>query len=119
KGQDFDLYSDTRDQVYGGVVSESQAASDAITATKSQVVLWNGKVADTLFFSTSGGRTNSALDATGSAVPYLVPVADPVDTLSPYPDCGRGLLSSVPQKNGRRLARVQTTPTQSAASRER
>jgi stage II sporulation protein D len=88
KGQDFDLYSDTRDQVYGGVATESQAASDAIAATKSQVVLWNGKVADTLFFSTSGGRTNSALDATGSAVPYLVSVADPYDTLSPYHDWG-------------------------------
>ena len=88
KGQDFDLYSDTRDQVYGGVAAESPAASAAIAATKGQVVLWNGKVADTLFFSTSGGRTNSALDATGTAVPYLVSVADPYDTLSPYHDWG-------------------------------
>jgi stage II sporulation protein D len=88
KGQDFDLYSDTRDQVYGGVAAESPAASAAIAATKGQVVVWNGKVADTLFFSTSGGRTNSALDATGTAVPYLVSVADPYDTLSPYHDWG-------------------------------
>jgi stage II sporulation protein D len=88
KGQAFDLYSDTRDQVYGGVAAESPAASAALAATKGQVVLWNGKVADTLFFSTSGGRTNSALDATGTAVPYLVSVADPYDTLSPYHDWG-------------------------------
>jgi stage II sporulation protein D len=88
KGQDFDLYSDTRDQVYGGVAAESPSASAALAATKGQVVLWNGKVADTLFFSTSGGRTNSALDATGTAVPYLVSVADPYDTLSPYHDWG-------------------------------
>jgi stage II sporulation protein D len=88
KGQDFDLYSDTRDQVYGGVGAESTAASDALAATKGQVVLWNGKVADTLFFSTSGGRTASALEATGSAVPYLVSVADPYDTMSPYHDWG-------------------------------
>jgi stage II sporulation protein D len=88
KGQNFDLYADTRDQVYGGTAAESQAASDAIAATKGEVVLWNGNVADTLFFSTSGGRTNSALDATGSAVPYLVSVADPYDTLSPYHDWG-------------------------------
>jgi len=88
KGTDFDLYSDTRDQVYGGIAAESQAASDAITATKGQVVLWNGKVADTLFFSTSGGRTASAADATGTAVPYLVSVTDPYDTLSPAHDWG-------------------------------
>ena len=88
KGKDFDLYSDTRDQVYGGIAAEWQSASDAITATKGRVVLWNGKVADTLFFSTSGGRTASAVDATGSAVPYLVSVADPYDTLSPYHDWG-------------------------------
>jgi SpoIID/LytB domain protein len=88
KGHDFDLYSDTRDQVYGGVAAESPAASAALAATKGQVVLWNGKVADTLFFSTSGGRTNSALEATGSAVPYLVSVADPYDTFSPYHDWG-------------------------------
>ena len=51
-------------------------------------MLYNGKVADTLFFSTSGGRTVSALEATGVAVPYLVSVADPYDTLSPYHDWG-------------------------------
>jgi stage II sporulation protein D len=88
KGQGFDLYADTRDQVYGGVAAESTAASAAITATKGEVVLWNGKLADTLFFSTSGGRTASALDATGTAVPYLVSVTDPYDTLSPYHDWG-------------------------------
>jgi stage II sporulation protein D len=84
KGRDFDLYGDTRDQVYGGVDAEFPTTSAAVDATKSQVVLYNGKVADTLFFSTSGGRTTSALDATGVAVPYLLSVPDPYDTLSPY-----------------------------------
>jgi stage II sporulation protein D len=84
KGRGFDLYGDTRSQVYGGLDAEATTASDAVDATKGQVVLYNGKVADTLFFSTSGGRTASAADATGAAVPYLVPVADPYDTLSPY-----------------------------------
>ena len=83
KGRGFDLYADTRSQVYGGVDAEASSTSDAIDATKGQVVLYNGKVADTLFFSTSGGRTASAAEETGAAVPYLVPVADPYDTLSP------------------------------------
>ena len=88
KNRDFDLYSDTRDQVYGGVDAEFPAASDAITATKGKVVLYKGKVADTLFFSTSGGRTASSLEATGDAVPYLVSVADPYDSSSPVHDWG-------------------------------
>ncbi len=88
KSRPFDLYSDTRSQVYGGVKVESPATSAAAAATRGEVVLYHGKVADTLFSSTSGGRTVSALEATGTAVPYLVTVADPYDTLSPYHDWG-------------------------------
>jgi stage II sporulation protein D len=88
KGRAFDLYGDTRDQAYGGVAAESASANAAIDATKGQVVLYQGKVADALYFSTSGGRTASALESIGSPVPYLVPVADPYDTLSPYHDWG-------------------------------
>ena len=65
-----------------------------MTATRGEVVLYNGTVADTLFFSTSGGRTASALEATGTAVPYLVSVADPYDTLSPYHDWGPVVLDT-------------------------
>jgi stage II sporulation protein D len=88
KGRPFDLYGDVRSQVFGGVKAESPAASAAVDATKGEVVLYKGKVADTLFFSSSGGRTASALEATGQNVPYLVPVADPYDTLAPYHDWG-------------------------------
>jgi stage II sporulation protein D len=94
KGRDFDLYGDTRDQVYGGIAAESTNASAAVDATRGQVVLYNGKVADTLFSSTSGGRSASAFDATGVAVPYLVPVADPFDTASPYHDWGPVVLDA-------------------------
>jgi stage II sporulation protein D len=88
KGQDYDLYADTRSQVYGGLDAEVPATNDAVDATKGELVLYNGKVANTLFFSTSGGRTVSAAEATGTAVPYLVSVTDPYDTASPYHDWG-------------------------------
>ncbi|HEX4680680.1 MAG TPA: SpoIID/LytB domain-containing protein [Gaiellaceae bacterium] len=87
-GRPFDLYGDTRSQVFGGVKVENAATSAAVDATKGQVVLYKGKVANTLFFSTSGGRTASAFESTGLNVPYLVPVADPYDTASPYHDWG-------------------------------
>jgi stage II sporulation protein D len=94
KGRAFDLYGDTRDQVYGGTNAVNAATDAAVDATKGQVVLYSGKVADTLFFSTSGGRTASAAESLGVAVPYLVPVADPYDTASPYHDWGPVLLDA-------------------------
>jgi SpoIID/LytB domain protein len=60
----------------------------AVQATAKQVVLSGGKVATTYFSSSSGGRTVSAQEAYGHAVPYLVSVDDPYDTLSPYHDWG-------------------------------
>jgi len=84
----YDLFGDERSQVYGGVAAETPATDAAVDATKGQVVLYDGKVADTLFFSSSGGRTASALESTGVAVPYLVSVADPYDSISPYHDWG-------------------------------
>jgi SpoIID/LytB domain protein len=87
-GAPFDVYSDTRSQMYLGVDHEDPATSAAVNATKGQVLLYGGKVAYTYFFSTSGGRTESNANWGGTAVPYLVSVADPYDTLSPYHDWG-------------------------------
>ena len=87
---DFDLYPDTRSQVYGGIAAESQPARDAVDATAGKVALYDGEVADTFFFSSSGGRTANVQDVwTGSKpLPYLVSVPDPYDTLSPYHNWG-------------------------------
>ena len=90
----FDLYGDTRSQVYGGVAVETDAASAAVAATAGRVVTYDGQVADTLFHASSGGRTASSLEATGRAVPYLVSVKDPYDVLSPYHDWGPVLLDA-------------------------
>ena len=80
----FDLYPDTRSQVYLGVEHEKASTTAAVDATAGQVVLYEGQVAKTFFFSTSGGRTASAEDAWGEPVPYLVSVADPYDSISPH-----------------------------------
>lgn len=93
-GRAFDLYADSRSQVYGGVTAETPSTNAAVDATKGQIVMYAGKVADTLFFSTSGGRTASSLDSTGIAIPYLVSVADPYDRLSPYHDWGPELFDA-------------------------
>jgi stage II sporulation protein D len=95
KKGDFDVFGDGRDQIYGGVAAESPAASAAVDATKGVVVLYAGKVANTMFFSSSGGRTASSADALDQAVPYLASVADPYDDASPYHDWGPVLVNGV------------------------
>jgi stage II sporulation protein D len=89
-GGGFDLYPDTRDQVYLGIPHEAPSTTAAVNATAGQVVLYKGKVASTYFFSTSGGRTASVQDLYPDSppVPYLVSVADPYDSISPYHDWG-------------------------------
>ena len=84
----FDLYPDTRSQVYLGIEHEKPSTNAAVDATAGQVVLYQGLVAKTYFFSTSGGRTASAEDVWGRAVPYLVSVSDPYDSISPYHNWG-------------------------------
>jgi stage II sporulation protein D len=87
-GAGFDHYDDTRSQVYGGVAAETVKTNQAVADTALQVVLYNGKVAQTYFFSTSGGATEnnefSSLGFGGTPIPYLRGVPDPYDNLSPY-----------------------------------
>jgi stage II sporulation protein D len=104
KGQPFDLYADGRSQVYGGVAEETPSTDAAVAATKGEVVLWHGQVADTVYSSTSGGRTASALAALGQDIPYLVSVADPYDNLSPLHDWGPMLVGGASAARDLKLA---------------
>ena len=86
----FDLYADTRSQVYGGIRAEEPTTNRAIGATAGRVLYWNGSVATTFYHSTSGGRTVSVAEAwpRASPVPYLVSVADPHDDALEAPPLG-------------------------------
>jgi stage II sporulation protein D len=84
-GEPFDVYPDTRSQMYVGVAGEAPAATAAVNATRGEVVTYAGQVAQTFFFSTSGGTTAANEEVWGGApVPYLRSVDDPHDDLSPY-----------------------------------
>src|SRR6266550_4113763 len=118
-GAGFDVYPDTRDQVYLGIPHEAPSTNAAVGATAGQVVFYKGKVASTYFFSTSGGRTASVQDLYPDSppIPYLVSVPDPYDSISPYHDwgpfrftarkLGRGL------KSPGKLLDVKTVPASS------
>ena len=90
----FDVYSDTRSQVYGGIAAETPTATKAVVATANQVVLYKGAIATTYFSSSTGGRSAPGYDALGKPVPYLVSVDDPYDTISPHHNWGPVLLSA-------------------------
>jgi stage II sporulation protein D len=110
----FDLFPDVRSQVYGGVQAEQPETNAAVQETAGQVLTYGGRVARTFFYSTSGGRTVAAEDAWGEAIPYLVSVPDPYDSISPYHDWG--LISFTAAKLAKALKSpgplldVQTTP---------
>lgn len=87
EGNGFDLYDDTRSQVYDGYSSETAASNAAVEATKGQVVMYGGKVAETYFSACSGGYTESVQNVFfGPAVPYLQAVPDPYDYYCPLHD---------------------------------
>jgi SpoIID/LytB domain protein len=83
-GSKFDVYSDTRSQVYMGVAAETATTNTAVNATKGQLVLYGGKPVPTYFFASSGGMTENIENSfLGSAPePWLRGVADPYEAPS-------------------------------------
>ena len=84
EGNGFDLYADTRSQVYKGMSSEAASGNRAAESTKGQVVMYGGKIAETFFSACSGGYTESVQNVFfGPPIPYLVGVPDPYDGACP------------------------------------
>lgn len=83
-GNGFDLYADTRSQVYEGAAAETARTDRAAHETRGEVVMHGGEIAQTFFSACSGGHTESAENVFfGPPVPYLVGVPDPHDGACP------------------------------------
>jgi stage II sporulation protein D len=80
-GGRFDVYSDTRSQMYLGKAAETPSTNAAVAATAGQIVTYAGKPAITYFYADSGGHTESVQYGFpgSSPQPWLVGVADPYD----------------------------------------
>jgi stage II sporulation protein D len=81
-GRGFELYPDTRTQIYRGLKAETKRTDRAVRATLDRVATYRGEVAQTTYFSSSGGKTESRFLG-GPRVAYLVSVRDPYDHYSP------------------------------------
>jgi len=81
-GARFDVYSDTRSQMYLGKAAETASTNSAVAATAGQIVLYNGQPAATYFFASSGGMTENIEDSFLGALaePWLVAVPDAYET---------------------------------------
>jgi SpoIID/LytB domain protein len=81
-GSRFDVYSDTRSQMYRGVAAETASTNAAVAATAGQIVTYAGQPAITYYFASSGGMTEDVQDSfLGSTPePWLLGVADAYET---------------------------------------
>ena len=85
-GDGYNLYDDTRSQVYEGVSSETPSTNEATDVTAAQVITSGGVTVAAYFFSTSGGRTENSEFGFSGGFPrtYLKSVPDAFDDVSPY-----------------------------------
>lgn len=82
---DFDICATTQCQVYAGTAAGERRWVEAVARTGGEVLLYEGKPAQALYSSTSGGRTEPVQDifAGSTPRPYLAG-ADSPDEASPY-----------------------------------
>ena len=73
----FDLCATTHCQAYPGAGSVNDNTYRAAQETSGQYVWYNGSIAETYYFSSDGGATESAKNVWGGNLPYLVGVEDP------------------------------------------
>jgi stage II sporulation protein D len=87
-GNGYQLYQDTRSQMYTGVSAETPSTDVAVAATRGQIVTYKGNPAITYFFSSSGGYTENVENVwLGSTPePWLKGVPDPYDGVGGNPN---------------------------------
>jgi stage II sporulation protein D len=86
-GNGYQLYPDTRSQMYGGVSAETPTTDAAVAATRGQILTYNGAPAASYFFSSSGGYTENVENVWlgASPEPWLRGVPDPYDDVAGNP----------------------------------
>ena len=73
RGGAFDVYNDTRDQVYGGIAAETPVGDEAVADDRPPGAALRRQGRETFFFSSSGGRTAAITDVFTGAKPMPVP----------------------------------------------
>ena len=72
----FDVSATVTSQVYKGLEAETASTRAAVASTRGQVLMYGASLANTVFHSSSGGRTENSGDLWTQQLPYLVSVPD-------------------------------------------
>ena len=74
----FDVYATVDDQVYGGAEGEHPPVSEAVLATRGEILVYGGEPIEAFYHSTCSGRTAAIEEVwpTEEPRPYLVSVVD-------------------------------------------
>lgn len=79
----FDIRGDfSVAQEYKGVVAEDPRTTAAVQATKGEVVTYQGRLIDAVFFSMAGGYTEASETVWGGSSPYLKAVSEPMNDVT-------------------------------------
>lgn len=95
KEEDSDVTDSIQDQVYKNdaelrtkwgkdYAKNMEKITEAVMATKGEIITYNDKPIDPQFFSTSNGFTENSEDYYVTEIPYLRSVPSPWDEASPY-----------------------------------
>ena len=122
-GAPYDVFDDTRSQMYLGLSHEDPATNAAVDATKGQVLYYGGKVATTYFSSTSGGadRVGRGLDRhrrcrISSRCPIRTTRISPYHDWGPVPVTGKTVVQAL--KLPGPITDVKTTPQRGGSRRD-
>lgn len=69
---------------FGGTTDSVEKVSQAVSSVSSFVLVHDGELIEAVYFSCSGGRTESALAVWGADYPYLQSVESPGEELASY-----------------------------------
>ena len=82
----FDMYASVQDQAYGGVDAEKAMTDAAVEKTRDMVLRYAGRIINTPYHSTCGGRTTQVQEVwwRQNNQPYLQPVSDQIPGTDKY-----------------------------------
>lgn len=81
----FDICCETHCQAYSGRTKAGSNSDAAVEQTAGQVAVWNGKIAQTSYYSSNGGASESSSTVWGgnqANYPYLVGKVDPYEAFA-------------------------------------
>lgn len=83
--QGFDVVDTIASQVYGGLSAETERTTRAVRDTRGEVLVYDGRPIDAMFFAHGGGYTEDSENIWGNAIPYLRAVQEPLNSYTKQP----------------------------------